>query len=62
LSEETYFTVKQIAEKLHIHPETIRQWIRAGDLRGFLMGGTKSGFRVAASDLDDFIARRKPAA
>ena len=62
LTEETYYTVKQIAERLHVHPETVRQWIRSGSLRGFLMGGTKSGFRVTATDLNAFIESRKIAA
>jgi excisionase family DNA binding protein len=59
MTDETYYTVKQIAELLHVHPETVRQWIRSGELRGFLMGGTKSGFRVPASELNAFIERRK---
>lgn len=63
MAEEKLYTVKEIAERLQVHPETVRQWIRSGELRGFALGGTKSGLRVVASDLNAFIEdRRKIAA
>jgi excisionase family DNA binding protein len=56
---DTYFTVDQVAEILHLHPETVREWIRSGNLKGFRVGGRKAGHRVAAADLQDFIDSRR---
>jgi excisionase family DNA binding protein len=61
LSEERLFTVAQVAERLQVNPETVRRWLRTGELRGILLG-RKAGFRVAESDLKAFIDSRKLAA
>jgi len=61
MGEETYLTVKEIAARLRVHPETVRDWIRSGELRGVRLG-KRSGFRVSESDLRAFIESRKPAA
>ena len=61
MAGETFHTVKDIAALLHVHPETVREWIRTGQLRGVRLG-KRSGFRVAASDLQAFIEGRKLAA
>jgi len=29
---EKMFTVEEVAEELRVHPETVRQWIRDGEL------------------------------
>ena len=51
-------TVQQVAERLKMNPETVRRWLRQGKLRGYLLGGDRSGYRVAADDLDAFIRAR----
>ena len=61
MAGETFLTVKDIAELLHVHPETVREWIRTGQLRGVRLG-KRSGFRVASGDLQVFIEGRKLAA
>lgn len=35
---EEYLTVPDAASKLHIHPETLRQWIRQGRIRSHKPG------------------------
>ena len=51
-------TVQQVAERLKVNPETVRRWLRSGQLRGYLLGGDRAGYRVAADDLDTFIRAR----
>jgi excisionase family DNA binding protein len=53
---EKQLTVEEVAEELRVHPETVRQWIREGELDAF---DTGRGYRVSRKDLDDFIQRRK---
>jgi excisionase family DNA binding protein len=51
-------TVQQVAARLKMNPETVRRWLREGKLRGYLLGGDRSGYRVAEHDLDAFIRAR----
>jgi excisionase family DNA binding protein len=53
---ERQLTVEEVAEELRVHPETVRQWIRAGELDAF---DTGRGYRISREDLDDFVQRRK---
>lgn len=45
------FTVKQVAETLQVHPETVRRWLRDGKIKGVIMGGDKGGYRIRESEL-----------
>lgn len=58
MDEPVYLSVQKIANRLDVHAETVRRWLRAGDLIGYELGD-KSGWRVLESDLDDFLARRR---
>lgn len=53
---EQQLTVEEVAEELRVHPETVRQWIRGGELDAF---DTGRGYRISRADLDDFVQRRK---
>jgi excisionase family DNA binding protein len=53
------FTVSQVASRLRFHPETVRRWLRDGKLRGYLLGGDRGGYRVAETDLEEFMAGRR---
>lgn len=55
--EERWYTVEEIATKLQIHEQTVRRWLRDGDLDGRNFGG-KTGWRVAQSAMDAFLAKR----
>jgi len=54
MDEERWYTVADIVEKLRVHEQTVRRWLRDGDLKGYNFGG-KSGYRIRASDLDAFV-------
>lgn len=53
---EQQLTVEEVAEELRVHPETVRQWIRGGELDAF---DTGRGYRISRTDLDNFVQRRK---
>ena len=55
-----YFTVRELAEKLKVHPQTVKDWLRAGGLEGVNFGG-RSGWRVTDEQLRAFVERRTQA-
>lgn len=54
MDTERWLTVAQIAERLQVHQETVRRWLREGRLPGKNFGG-KGGYRVRESDLQAFM-------
>ncbi len=57
-TEERWLTVEQIAELLQVNPETVRRWIRSGELPVLDLGGPKTGYRIKRSEVDSFISQR----
>lgn len=55
--EERWYTVADIVEALKVHEQTVRRWLRDGELRGYNLGG-KSGYRIRARDLEAFLESR----
>ena len=53
---ETFITVQEAAERLRVHPQTVRLWLREGKLRGRLIGGRKSGYRIPATEIDRLMS------
>lgn len=51
--------VAQVAERLQVHADTVKRWLRAGDLKGFRLGGNRAGWRVRESELERFVKRRE---
>jgi excisionase family DNA binding protein len=49
-------SVEEIADELGVNPETVRVWIRSGELVALSIG---KGYRISRADLDDFIRRRR---
>jgi excisionase family DNA binding protein len=52
---ERFITVQDAAEQLQVHPQTVRVWLRQGKLRGRLIGGRKSGYRIPASEIERLL-------
>lgn len=55
--EREWRTVAQVAGLFQVHEETVRRWIRDGQLP-VLDLGKKAGYRIRPEDLDAFIAAR----
>ena len=53
---EKMLSVEEIANELGVNPETVRVWIRSGELVAFSIG---KGYRISRTDLNDFIRRRR---
>ena len=53
---EKMLTVGEIAEELRVHPETVRQWIRDGELIAI---DISKEYRILRSDLDVFLVQRR---
>jgi excisionase family DNA binding protein len=51
---DTWMTVEEVAEKLKVHPDSVRRWLRAGQLRGFMIS-RKAGYRIRPDDVDRFV-------
>jgi excisionase family DNA binding protein len=54
---DTWLTVEQISSRLQVHPQTVRRWLRDGDLHGVLIGD-RGGYRVHPDDLMTFLRAR----
>jgi excisionase family DNA binding protein len=57
MDEERWYTVEEITAMLKVHEQTVRRWLRTGDLRGYAFGG-KTGYRVKERDLAAFLESR----
>lgn len=54
--QDKMLTVEEVAQELRVHPETVRQWIRNGELIALDLS---KEYRILRSDLDAFIASRR---
>jgi excisionase family DNA binding protein len=59
MNEDRLLTVPEVARLIGAQPETVRRWLRAGDLRGFQPGGKRLGYRVRESEIQRFLAERE---
>ncbi len=58
MQEQRYLTVEEIAQEMRVTDETVRRWLRSGQLVGLNLG-RKAGWRIERPDLEDFIQRSK---
>lgn len=49
----TFFTIAEVAERLHVSTRTVRRWIKEGDLIAHRVRGV---VRIAEDDLRTFLA------
>ncbi len=52
-------TVAQVATRLKVNPETVRRWLRAGQMRGTLLGD-RAGWRIPASEVNRLLPLHCP--
>jgi len=55
--EDEMLTVQEVARQMKVSERTVRNWIEKDGLVAFPIG--KRGYRIARSDLNAFIERRK---
>ncbi len=56
--QEQWLTVQDITRRLQVHEETVRRWIRSGELPAILLGSAKGGYRVREADFDRWVNDR----
>jgi len=56
MQNEEPLTVEEIAQQLRVHVETVRNWIRSGELDAIDLGGK---YRIYRTDLNEFLERRR---
>ncbi len=56
MTEEQLLTVPDVAKRLRVSEWTVRDWLRDGKIRGFRIGGRKTGWRVRASEIERFLS------
>lgn len=54
-----YYTVCQVASMLNVNPETVRRWIRKGDLNAIKPHYKKEGFLIDEDSISEFTNKRK---
>jgi excisionase family DNA binding protein len=57
MAENKLLTVQEVANRLSVHPDTVRQWIRNGEIGAIDLGG-RAGYRISEEDLERFIRER----
>ena len=57
MDDVRWLTVEDICDRLQVHPQTVRRWLRAGELHGVLIGD-RAGYRVHPDDLAAFLRAR----
>ena len=58
MPDQALYTVERVAEILGVHPETVRNWIKSGELPAIDLGG-RAGYRISQRDLDAFLDKRR---
>lgn len=53
IGEITLYTIKELSEKLELHPITLRTYIRSGKLKGQKVGGR---WMITEESLKEFFA------
>jgi excisionase family DNA binding protein len=53
---DEFLTVGNLAERLRVHPQTVRTWIARGDLRAIRIGRT---VRVRQPDFEEMLERAR---
>jgi len=57
-TQDEWLTVQEITRLLKVHEESVRRWIRSGELPAILLGSTKGGYRVRRGDYDRFLEEK----
>jgi excisionase family DNA binding protein len=57
MDHDELLTAREVAARLKVHVETVKGWLRSGQMRGYPLGD-RSGWRVRASEVDAFLERK----
>ena len=57
MAGDTLLSVEEVAKQLAVHPDTVRKWIRTGEIEAISLGGP-AGYRIRQSAVDKFLNDR----
>lgn len=52
MDEVRTMKVSEVAARLRVSEETVRNWLRAGTLKGTRLGGKRAGWRVPIAEVE----------
>lgn len=55
---DEWLTAAEVAQLLRVNPETVKRWLRAGEMRGSLLSD-RAGWRIARDEVDRFMRDRE---
>ena len=58
METEKWLSVQDLVERLGVHEQTVRRWIKTGELTAYALGD-RAGYRVAPEDVQAFMDRRR---
>jgi len=59
MEQREWITVEEAAEKLAVHEQTIRRWLRSGRLPGSLLS-RRAGYRIKLADVERALEEGLP--
>lgn len=57
-TRDAWLITAEVAERLRVTEDTVRRWIRNGQLPVLDLGGSRAGYRIWEKDLEAFITER----
>ena len=55
VADDPLLMVKEVAERLRIHENSVLNKLKRGELRGLRIGGPRTGWRIRTSELERFL-------
>ena len=55
---DEWLTTAEVAELLKVNPETVKRWLRSGEMRGSLLSD-RAGWRIAREEVARFMEERQ---
>jgi excisionase family DNA binding protein len=55
---DEWYTTDEVAKLLKVHPESVRRWLRTGEMRGSQLGD-RTGWRVSREEVGRFMRERE---
>ncbi len=52
---ENWLTVDQVAERMQLHPDTVRLWLRTGRIKGTKLS-RRAGYRIPETELQRVLS------
>lgn len=49
-----YYTVGEVAKEVGVHPQTVRRWLRDGQIEGTLIT-RQTGYRIRSEEVDRLL-------